>query len=319
MFKEILHIIPKLSADALNAMDRTLSGRFGKIAKKFGTGLKNSILGGGLAGAALGIVDKLLNPLKEIQDTIDKTLRQGDDVVTNAKQFGTTSGRLFRLQQLAKSTGLDESSLDMLLAKFQTSVAEAAADPKKQTSVRQFVGEKDTAAAFFEFIQSLQKMEKNQQVIVQQEIFGEKQILKMADFLQTDFAAQAKLLGGPTSEQLTPGLEKLGGLNDLKDALEAQRTLKDVLNKSKTINEDMVRSQAARAERDLMKENQQIKSYLDLAAVSNAANEIVTLVRDGVLGLTGLVVKVTDLANNVKKMADSPMTKGIIKWFGGGK
>lgn len=319
MFKETLLITPKLTASDLNKMEQTLSRRFTNVAKKFGKGLTTALAAGGIAGIAVGLIDKLLNPLKETQEAIDRVLKQGDDIVTNAKQFGTTAGKLFRLQQIAKSTGLDEGSLDILLAKFQTSVAEAAADPKKQTSVRQFVGEKDTAAAFFEFIQSLQKLEKNQQVIVQQEVFGEKQILRMADFLQTDFAAQNKLLGGPSSEQLTPGIEKIGELNDLKDVLESRRNLNDILKKSKTINEEMIRSQDARAKSDLEKENKQIKSYTDLAAISNASNEILNLVRDAGLGIAGLVVKVTDLTNTVKKLTESSGIKNVLKWIGGGK
>lgn len=316
MFKETLLIKPKLEPGDLNSMERSLSKRFGNVAKKFGKGLVGALTGGGIAGLALGLIDKLLNPLKETQDAIDRVLKQGDDIVTNAKQFGTTAGKLFRLQQIAKSTGLDENSLDILITKFQSAVAEAVADPNKQTAVRQFVGQKDTAEAFFEFIQSLQKLSKTQQVLVQQEVFGEKQILKMADFLQTDFAAQTKLVGGPSAEKLTPGLEKLANLNDLKDALEANRTLNDVLKKSSVINADMVRAQNDQAKLDLKRENDQIKSYQDLAAISNASNEILNLVKQGTLGLTSLVVKVTDLTNNVKKLTESRAVKGLLKFIG---
>lgn len=316
MFKETLLIKPKLESGDLNNMERSLSRRFGNVAKKFGKGLVGALTGGGIAGLALGLVDKLLNPLKETQEAIDKVLKQGDDIVTNAKQFGTTAGKLFRLQQIAKSTGLDEGSLDLLITKFQSAVAEAAADPNKQTSVRQFVGQKDTAAAFFEFIQSLQKLNKTQQLLVQTEVFGEKQILKMADFLQTDFAAQTKLVGGPKSEKLTPSLEKLAGLNDLKDALEANRNLNDVVKKAAIINADMVKSQNDRAKLDLQRENQQIKSYNDLAAISNASNELVNLAKSASLGLTAMLVKVTDLSNNVKKLTESRAVKGLLKLIG---
>ena len=209
-------------------MEKSLTTRFGRIAKKFGKGLVATLTGGGVAGLALGLIDKLLNPLKETQEAIDRVLAQGDDVVTNAKQFNTTAGKLFKLQQLAKSTGLDASQLDLLITKFQTAVAEAEADPNKQSAVRQFVGEKDTAEGFFKFIQSLQRLDKNAQVRAQQEVFGEKQILKMADFLNTDFAKQSALIGGRSAEEFTPGLEKLGELNDLKDALAVKRENEDL-------------------------------------------------------------------------------------------
>ncbi len=318
MFKEILQIVPKLSGRELADMERSLGRRFGNVAKKFGKGMAAALAGGGIAGAALGLIDKILNPLKETQDAIDRVLKQGDDVVTNAKQFGTTAGKLFRLQSLAKSTGLDEGALNILIEKFQGAVAEAAADKTKVTAVRQFVGDKDTAESFFQFIQSLQKMDKTQQVLVQQEIFGEKQILKMADFLQTDFVEQAKTLGGPSSERLTPGLEKLAALNDYKDALAARTQMVDVLRKSRIINEDFVKKQDEQVRLDLDRENNQIKSYKDLADINIAASSIVNIAKEGLLGLTSLVVKVTDLANTVKGLSGSRIFKGLMKMIPGG-
>lgn len=352
MFKEILQIIPKLSNSDLSSMERTLSSRFGNIAKKFGKGLLATLTGGGIAGAAIGIVDKLLNPLKETQDAIDRTLKQGDDIVTNAKQFGTTAGKLFRLQQLAKSTGLDEGSLDVLLTKFQGAIAEAVADPKKQTSVRKFVidqktlreqaqaqrdkenqpgfigpksdpnaplkiAEQDIAETFFEFIQSLQKLPKEQQVLVQQEVFGEKQILKMADFLQTDFEKQTKLVGGPSAEKLTPALEKTANLNDLKDALEARRNLDQTLERSQSLTAEMVKKQDERAKIDFEKEQRQIQSYDNLDALAQTSARIEGIAQTALASFSGMIVKLTNISENMKKISDSPALKGILRWVGG--
>ncbi len=312
VFKETLLIVPKLSAEALSAMEKALTSRFGKIAKKFGKGLVASLAGGGIAGIALGLIDKLLNPLKEVQEGIDRVLEQGDDLVTHAKQFGTTAGKLFRLQQLAKSTGLDEGSLSVLIEKFQTAVAQAVQDPSKDTSVRQFIGQKDTAEAFFQFIQSLQKMTKTQQVLVQNEVFGEKQILKMADFLQTDFVKQAQLVGGPTSAQLTPGIEKLGELNDLKDALTAKRTLNDTLKKSREINESMIKEQDQAAQRNLDAENKKIQSYEALAALSKTSDLILNSISAVATNFATFITKFTELSKNIDKLLNSRWIRGLI-------
>ncbi len=317
MFKETVIFKPKLDPADLKSMERTLASRFSGIAKKFGKGMVNALKGGGIVGIATTVIDKLLNPLQETQESIDRVLRQGDDIVTNAKQFGTTAGKLFRLQLLAKSTGLDEGNLDMLINKFQTAVAEAIADPNKQTAVRQFTGEKDTAEAFFQFIQSMQKLTKTQQLVVQQEVFGEKQILKMADFLQTDFAAQSKLLGGPTAEQLTPRLNNLANLNDRKDLLGAKREEMDVFKKGALINEQMVNLQDAAAKRELERENAQIKSYESLANLSAASNEIIDLGKNLLLTATSALTKLTDMAENVKAVSKSRWVKGIMKTLGG--
>jgi hypothetical protein len=314
VFTEILKIIPRLDPGDLAKMERALTTRFGRIAKRFGKGLAGALKGGGIAGLAVGLIDKLLNPLKEVQESIDKVLKQGDDVVTNAAQFNTTAGKLFKLTQLGKSTGIQEDDLYMLMAKFQTSIAEAEADPKKKTSVRQFVGEKDTAEAFFQFIQSLQKMDKNQQILVQQEVFGEKQILKMADFLQTDFTKQLKLIGAKGGDAYTPGLEKLAGLNDLADALEAKRTLDDTMAKSRVINEGIVKSRDSQIRAELDRENERIKSYQSLATISETSTKIFTVIERGMVILTDMATKMSGLTEYIKKFSGKRLLRGI---FGG--
>lgn len=316
MFKEILQVVPKLSAGDLNAMEGSLNSRFTRVAKRFGKGLLGALTGGGIAGVALDLVNKILNPLKETQDAIDRVLKQGDDIVTNAKQFGTTAGKLFRLQQLGKSVGLDPESLNVLLEKFQGAVVQATQDPNKETSVRAYVGSKDMADAFFEFIQSLQKMNKTQQVLVQQDVFGEKQILRMAQFLQTDFGWQQMLLGGPKSSDMTAPLEKLEDVNNFKNVLAAHREMNDVIKKSGEINAAMVRSQDEQEKLALDRENKQIQSYQSLAEISIAATMLTDLVKDVVLKVTDMLVRLTDLTNNVKRITGSRAVKGILKMVG---
>lgn len=316
MFKEILKIIPRLDNTDLNKMEKSLSSRFGRIAKKFGKGMVGALTGGGIAGLALGLIDKLLNPLKETQEAIDRVLKQGDDIVTNAKQFGTTAGKLFKLQQLAKNQGLDEEALNVLLGKFQTAVAEAAADPNKKTSVRAFVGEKDTAEAFFSFIQGLQKLDKNSQVLVQQEVFGEKQILKMAEFLQADFGSIIKNTRLKGAESYTPGLENLADLEQLQRNFQTQREAGDIMQKSRLINAGMIESQNRAEKLNLEKENARIQSYQSLATISEASGKILGVIEKGFLMLSDLVTKVTGLSETVRKFSGSSIFRGL---FGGDK
>lgn len=317
MFKEILQIIPKISPSDLNQMERSLGQRFGRIAKKFGKGLSTALLGGGIAGLALGLIDKVLNPLKETQEAIDRTLKGADDIVTNSKQFNTTAGKLARLVALGKSTGLDEGDLFQAMARFQTAVAEAKADPTKNTSVRNFVGQTDTAEAFFQFIQNLKKLSSDQQVLVQQEVFGQKAILKLADFLQTDQVKQSKLLGGPSSEKLTQSNERLATLNDEKDLLEARRGLNDTVTKARLITEDMIKAQDARERRALEMENRNVQAYDTLNKIDTSIAELGNLMKTVVNSLAGILVKFTNLAGNVQKLVDSPLAKGILKYVGG--
>ena len=314
MFKEILKIIPKLDAADLQAMERALQSRFTKIAKGFGKGLTNVFKGAGIAGIALGLVDKLLNPLKEVQEAIDRMLHSSDDIATNAKQFNTTSGKLFKLVQLAKATGLDQDNLNMLLNKYQTAVAEAQADPNKPSAVRNFVGQKDTAEGFFLFIQSLQKMDKNQQLLVQQSVFGEKQILKMADFLQSDFAKLYKDVGLDkiTSEKLSGSIEKLAGLNDLQDVLTARRNTGDVVKKSGIINEGMIRSRDAGEQLILQRENERIKGYQNLQNLSQTVDKLMLKIDQMVVIIGKYIPMVSEKVIAIAEYLEG-LTKAIMK------
>lgn len=327
MFSEILKIIPKIDDADLKKMEQALQSRFTKISKGFGKGLMSVLKGGGIAGLAIGLVDKLLNPLQEVQEAIDKMLHSSDDIATQANQFNTTSGKLFKLVQVAKATGLDQGELFVLIQKFQTAVAQAKADPNDQSvsAVRNFTNQKDTASAFFGFIESLQKMDKNQQLLVQTQVFGEKQIGKMSEFLQTNFAKKfaATGLDKTGSDVFTKSIDKLAGLNDLADELKVKNESQDVLTKSGIINESMIRQRAASDQLALQRENQRIQSYNDLATIADTSTKIMTMVEQG-LGLVGKLI--TTITPAIQRMADaaekflkSPMVRGIKGMFGGGK
>lgn len=327
MFTEILKVVPKLDNKDLKAMETALQGRFTKLAKGFGKGLKGAVMGGGIAGIAMGLIDKLLNPLKEVQEAIERTLATSDDLSTNAKQFNTSSGKLFKLVTLAKASGLDEGSLYTLMAKFQTAVAQAKANPNDDSvsSVKNYTGHKDTSEAFFGFIQQLQKMDSNQRVLIQSQVFGEKQILKMADFLMSDFGQLSKGTGitGVSSNKLTQSIEKLGNLNDLKDTLSAKRGVGDIQNKANAINSGMIHNMDKSAQIELDRENQKIKSYNDLAALSQTTASILFKIEEGVALLGKFVAWAMPTMNNgirlFEKMLKAPIFRGIKGLFGGDK
>jgi len=316
MFSEILKIKPRLDNADLNKMDRQLGQRFGKIAKKFGKGLVGALAGGGIAGLALGIIDKLLNPLKETQEAIDRVLQQGDDIVTNAGQFNTTAGKLFKLTQLGKATGLDEGSLYTLMQKFQGAVAEAGADPAKPSAVRNFVGQEDQADAFFEFIQALQKMDKSEQVLVQAEVFGEKQIQKMSDFLQSDFGKLGQMLQLNDASTYDVAVKNLGAMKDLTDALEARRTAEDIVKKGTLITQGIVNQKDAMERFTLTRENERIGQYGTQMAIAMASQRMMTMMESGIQDLAKIVINSTNITSVITKFSATRMFKG---WLGMGK
>lgn len=311
MWREVLKINPKLDNGDLSKMDRQLSKRFGGIAKKFGKGLVGALTGGGIIGVGLSLVEKILNPLKETQEAIDRTLKDNDDLVTNAKQFNTESGKLLKLVALGKSTGLEADNLYMLMNKFQNTVAEAEADPNKETSVRNFVGKTDIADAFFDFIQGLQKMDKNQQLLVQQEVFGEKQTLKMADFLQTNMAEQLTKIRARPASAYSQGVDKLGALNDKTDEKEAARYLEDTLRKAAIINEGMVNSRDRQIKLDLEQENFRIANYKTLASLSVTSTRIMQAMEQGLTNLIKMTTAVESIQGAASKALSGRWWRGV--------
>lgn len=333
MLTEVLKIQPKLDNNELNQMERQLGSRFSRIAKGFGRGLKLASM------AALGaaVLDKLINPLQEVKAAIDRTLGKADDIVTNAKQFNTTTENLLKVRSLANVRGISDENIDMLMTKFQGAVAAASANPKDpaNSSVVNYVGEKDTAVAFYNFITQLQKMDNNQQLLIQTQVFGEKQVLKMAEFLQdVGFKDSAASLQKVNFGQAAKSAEKLGALNDKMTANRVVNNLNDLTNKANVIGNDTIRNVNRSEIANVNRENSRIgRSAQAFTAEENIAqltdkveqlaNNIITelpVLMDGLKATVGLLEKSVEgwrMIFNLLK--NSPLVRGVKSLFGGGK
>lgn len=321
MFSEVLKITPQLDSGALAKMESSLSGRFKKVAKGFGKGLIGAISGGGVLGIATSVIDKFLNPLKETQEAIDRTLHGANQTQTNAEQFGATSGQLFKLEKLAQAKGVDAGELGVLLTKYQAALAEAKADPTKVTSVRKFANDTNSVDSFFQFIQNLNKLPRDQQVRVQGEVFGEKQTLKMAEFLRADFGSLEKKLGAHPADFYTHDINKLGDLDNRASEKRAGMELQDIHSKGQRITGSMVDARAQADQLELRKENERIANFQNLQSLSNTAEKINGLVEKGVFLIGDTITKVTPmisrLADNVEGLVNSFKKSSVFRFFGG--
>lgn len=317
MFSAIMKIIPRLETADLEKLEKSLNSRFKKIAKGFGKGLVAALTGGGVVGAGLAFLDKILNPLKEVQESIQKTLETADNVTAQAGQFNTTPGNLFRLQTFAQAKGIDAASLTELMVKFQGAVAEAKKKPGELTAVSNFTDKQDQAEAFFEFIQALQKLDKTRQVLVQQEVFGEKKIGKMSEFLQTDFKFLSTQIGGPSAQQLTMSLEKLGTLEDMQSILRARRSIKDIETKSNLIGPKTISDISKGEQADLDRENKRLGSFDDLKKISLATDKLVKMFEDGYLKYSPILAQylpmiLNQIGEGVKAASVSRAARGMV-------
>lgn len=275
MWSEILKVKPKLdSADASN-MERSLNTRFKNVTKKFGGALKIA------AVASLGsaFVAQVLSPLKDVQGVLKNTLTKADDIVTFAAQFNTTPEKFAKLQALGKLKGLEPDSLNMLLTKFQSAVADTNADPTKPSAVRQFANIPDTADAFFEFIQALKKMTPEQQNLVQQNVFGEKQILKMSEFLQSDFKESMQMLSKVNFKNVAVAAQSLEQLEGMQKQKETVNELQDLIQKSLVINSGTIESESLSQRLQNARENKQLADFRNINELNNQVEEMKEMLR----------------------------------------
>jgi hypothetical protein len=285
MLSEILKIIPKLDNNAMKAMEQSLASRFGKIAKGFGSGIKNSLLGGGIAGAALAIINKILNPLEEVQKAIDATLHTADDLDTFAKQFHTTPGQLLNLQSLAGAKGLSPEELRMLMIKFQDKVTEARADSNAPSSVRNFADNPNTAAAFFDFIQGMQKLTAAQRDFVQADVFGAKQVLKASEFLnETNFKNLADILELKNGAVTDPKIKMAADAEEAQRILQVKRENQEFLDRAGKITAGMLNFEdmQIRKREDQTTKNLDPLGYEGLKTLQMTGDRITFLLEDGI-------------------------------------
>lgn len=319
MFKEILKIDPRIEGRDLDRMEKSLNGRFARVAKKFGGGLASVLKGGALLGVATSFIDKLLSPYEDTLAAINKSLNVGDDLDDYAQQFNTTAGNLARLQAVGQAKGLDPEQTRLLLGKFQGKVAEATADPTKDSSVRAFVGREDMAEAFFEFVQSMDDLTAVQKNLVQQEVFGEKQILKAADFFNSakDFGKILQDLGGPSPEVLSAAAGKLGYLKSRQDLADARRGLNDLPVKALGISSKTIDAIGLKEDLVLSKENKNIGKFGAIAEQDMINTKIINEVSSQLIKLLPIITGLLqDIASGQGAIKTSRAIRGAMKETG---
>ncbi len=277
MFTEVVKLTPQLDKTSLASMFKTLNQRFSDVAKKFGAGMKGAMRLGPLAAVAGVFLAKLLNPLQRAEEIIDRIINKGDDAITNAEEFGADPGKLLKLEGIAQAKGVDAATLRTLLGKFQGALAqetEKAKDPKAQPGIlREFISETDTAEAFFSFIQSMQKLEKSRQVVVQQEVFGDRIRGRASEFFNaSDLGDLLKMF--PDSQTLSQAATKTGALSDQKDLNNSIRELQDFVTKSKLVSEGMIKDIDTSARQKDRADNETLKRYDQLKSTSIAVQEL---------------------------------------------
>lgn len=320
MFTEILRIKPVLEPATTARMERTLVGRFTKVTKTFGKALK-AVVSGTALGIGLNILTKILNPIQDLEEKMDALLGKGKDLSEQADRFGTTGGRLKRLQDVGAKLGISPEDLNKLMEKFAESVetgreeiSKPVGDQSAATQIlsKDFLENEDLADSFLKFVQSLKYVEPDRREKIEREVLGERLFGSKKQLWQADFAQEfAKSLPLSTIEK---AFEKAA---DTEYAVRQNRVgneQREFVNQGNTLGPGTVGAiqalEARRAQQDLEK----FAKFNETAAAAKGIEEAAALLKKP---LDGLVSGIGKLVIFIDKISSSRWFRNIGGGSGG--
>lgn len=300
MFAEVLRIRPVLDTPAARRMENQLNTRFATVATRFGRGLKTFLKGGligAVAGAGLGLLEKLLNPVKKLEERMTKLLEEGSDLRELAETFGTTPGRIKQIELAAQSLGVKPDQLKELMTKFadavETATKEIAAGGElSDTSnvVRNFT-RGNRADSFIEFLAGLNAAAPNLRQNGEEKVFGSQLRGGGRRLVETDFATLVARLGIGNEKGLTASATKLGNLADTAARLRAVNEANNFRSGAANASETGLSRMIGREAKEAAKTNQQLgdmAAWEKLAAFADKFDAVGDFFRDKIISLIDL-------------------------------
>lgn len=311
----ILNVKPTISASDGRKLEKDLNGRFARVAKKFGGALRTvgSKLRGIIAGGAIAGIGLLMsNPIKELNSTLDDTLRKYDDISSRAKVLGVSSGQLYQATAIARSAGIEEADFRQMLTAYAVKVGEAKAG--KDTMLSEFANE-DLLTGFFKMVQSLKALTPEQRAYFGAKILGEDDVSKLAELINTDVQERHReLFGSTTAEQTTRAIEKLAGTEGKQSILRGRLDVENLLAKSQTITGETVRLQNELERRQQEIDNKNLSNYEAFMKLQMVAEEGKNILANIQTTISPHVVKGVNL---LEKSYNWLQNSKFGKWAGG--
>jgi len=291
VLEETIKLKPELDKGGLEKMFRDLNKRFSNVAKTFGRGMSMALRAAPFLAIASTIAAKLSSPLEKAEMIIDKILGKSGDLTDAADEFETTPGKLARLEAVGGMKGVDESTMRMLLSKFQTDLAQERETMRlnpdaKPGLLRNFVDERDTAEAFFQFIQSLQKLSPEERTLAQTTVFGERVRGRASPFFnEKDFEGLLARL--PSEIEFNKATEYADNLADRLDIIKVVNEANNYIKKSPMIKDNMI-TDIGRGQQQVMDQETQTllrysnnqAMYLELMGIANRIDKAFTRLLD---------------------------------------
>lgn len=317
MFEEILLIKTRLDALEAKKMEKDLSDRFMVVTKRFGQGLNKFTkiaLGGSIfGGIGLALINKILNPLEEVETKIKQILEQGQEVSDTAEKFGGTPAELYQLQKVGENAGLSPQQITEMLTKFQERQALAVdenAHPLAEKHVStQVLGNlannANSIEALLQFLKDLRTKSAPERLASERAIFDTKLTGGQRRLADTDYEAESKRLGLNNLQQVGSKLKHLDEVDALDRAQKAANHARAFLQNAGDISPDVITNINAREAVQQDKLNRQLSNLTDLQKLQVSADKI----KDGLDLITEklgqLVVKGDEAIQAAQKLTQS--------------
>ena len=330
---------------SLKDTEKKLNSTFDRVVNRFKNGFgkawKGLKIGAGIAAMGTALT-ALLNPLSQLNDRINATLDKAGSIKDRAQAAGTDIKSYLALQGYAKFKGISEETLLQAMSRMQVLVGEAKAGNENVLS--NYAGETDMGKVFYNVIQNIAKVSKvdaAKGAKLANDVFGRGAIAQLGPLISEGFVRKDfdGLFSGIDLNKAETAINKLDEKGDLAAKLQVKREIDDLINKGNVITEDTIYKQDVNARATNKLENEQIKSYADIASIDARLKDLQSKLYDFLLKMepllnwvqTGLETSlnglgmlpqfVTDTKDffDIMKARFNRLMDSLPKWLGGKK
>lgn len=329
------------TSQSLKNTESKLGKVFDRVVNRFKNGFgkawKGLKIGAGIAAMGTALA-ALLNPLSQLNDRINATLDKAGSIKDRAQAAGTDIKSYLALQGYAASKGINEETLQQALSRMQVLVGEAKAGNENVLS--NYAGETDMGKVFYNVMNNIAKVQDPaQRAKLASDVFGQRAVAQLGPLVTEGFVAEdfQKLLQGVDLDKAQAAVLGLDAKGDQQAVLQFKREIDDLIQKNRVINSNTINMQDVNARATNKLENNQIKSYANIASIDARLKDLQSKLYDFLLKLEpvlGLLQKgletslnglgmlpqfVTDTKDffEIMKARFNRLMDSLPKWLGG--
>jgi hypothetical protein len=252
-------------------------------------------------GFIAGAVAKLVNPLEEINQTLNNTLENFDQIGRLGEQLGIKDvAGLGALMTALQSKGIDRPQAEKILNELQTEIGKS----RSGDETAKFSGisaDENALTLFAKVMNKISTMEDvSQAKSLASSVFGEKEASRLFDALrsQTEFAKTYKEAYQKLSDT---DIEKLHDLQGKKDKLQALQDLDIMIERAKQINDKTVELQLRSMRKSETLKTTQLGQFESAIKANELIEESKNLMQKGVNYIGDIYSAIVDKFSSDKK------------------